>query len=85
MRLLQRADDGSYSLAEFFGNDIPRYAILSHTWGPDHTEVTLKDLVEGKGNTKSGYRKILFCGDQAAKDGLNYCWVDTCCIGTHSM
>jgi hypothetical protein len=30
--------------------------------------------------SKVGYRKISFCGEQAKKDGLNYFWVDTCCI-----
>jgi hypothetical protein len=27
-----------------------------------------------------GYKKIRFCGDQAQQDGLQYFWVDTCCI-----
>jgi hypothetical protein len=67
-------------LTEEVGKNIPRYAILSHTWGEDHEEVTLKDLVDGIGETKAGYRKIRFCGKQAAKDGLQYFWVDTCCI-----
>lgn len=31
MRLLQRKDGSRYSLTEFVGNAIPRYAILSHT------------------------------------------------------
>ncbi|EMD59272.1 hypothetical protein COCSADRAFT_164842 [Bipolaris sorokiniana ND90Pr] len=26
------------------GQTVPRYAILSHTWGPDHDEVTFTDL-----------------------------------------
>lgn len=29
-------------LEEFFGNNVPEYAILSHTWGPE--EVSLQDL-----------------------------------------
>lgn len=80
MRLLQRKDGGKYSLTEFVGDAIPRYAILSHTWGPDHEEVTLADLGKDAGTTKAGYRKLQFCADQAAKDGLRYFWVDTCCI-----
>jgi hypothetical protein len=40
MRLLRIRD---LSLAEFVGNDIPRYAILSHTWGADYEEVTFKE------------------------------------------
>jgi hypothetical protein len=27
-----------------------------------------------------GYKKIRFCGEQAQEDGLQYFWVDTCCI-----
>ncbi|TVY17528.1 Vegetative incompatibility protein HET-E-1, partial [Lachnellula arida] len=29
---------------------------------------------------KAGWRKIQFCAKQAAVDGLEYFWVDTCCI-----
>jgi hypothetical protein len=31
MRLLQLQGAGSFSLVEFTGNIVPRYAILSHT------------------------------------------------------
>jgi hypothetical protein len=84
MRLLRLKDDGEFSLAEYFGNNIPRYAILSHTWGADNEEVTFKDLVEGTGKSKAGYNKIRFCAKQAAKDGLQFFWVDTCCIDKSS-
>ncbi len=67
----------------FRSSDLPRYAILSHTW-IDGEEVTLEDLTNGAGNDKSGYNKILFCGNQAAKDGLQHFWVDTCCIDRKS-
>lgn len=84
MRLLQCKSDQEFSLAEFFGDNIPRYAILSHTWGADNEEVTFKDLVEGSGTSKIGYQKIRFCGEQAARDDLQYFWVDTCCIDKSS-
>jgi hypothetical protein len=84
MRLLQRKDDGKYSLTEFVGDAIPRYAILSHTWGADHEEVTLADLEKDTGLTKAGFKKLEFCADQAARDGLRYFWVDTCCIDKSS-
>jgi hypothetical protein len=84
MRLLERKEDGELSLAEFVGDNIPRYAILSHTWGADNEECTFKDLVEGTGKTKAGYSKIKFCGEQAANDNLRYFWVDTCCIDKSS-
>ncbi|KAJ4301470.1 hypothetical protein N0V90_003562 [Kalmusia sp. IMI 367209] len=84
MRLLQRNDDGAYTQTEFIGNAIPHYAILSHTWGVEHEEVTFADLENGTGTTKIGYRKLQFCADQAAKDNLRYFWVDTCCIDKSS-
>ncbi|KAH8704534.1 hypothetical protein GQ44DRAFT_753179 [Phaeosphaeriaceae sp. PMI808] len=58
-------NDGGFSLVEYVGNNIPPYAILSHTWGLDNDEVTFRDLVEGRGKDKTGYRKLTFCGDSA--------------------
>jgi hypothetical protein len=84
MRLLRLEDDGEFSLAEFVGRNIPRYAILSHTWRADGGEVTFKDIVDGAGRSRAGYNKIRFCGEQAAKDGLQFFWVDTCCIDKSS-
>ncbi|KAK3216129.1 hypothetical protein GRF29_8g2258948 [Pseudopithomyces chartarum] len=80
MRLLQRNNDGRYTLTEFIGDAIPHYAILSHTWGTDHDEVTLVDLEKDTNMAKAGYKKLQFCADQAAKDDLRYFWIDTCCI-----
>src|SRR2546421_11180354 len=84
MRLLKLNDGGEFSLTEFVGDNIPRYAILSHTWGADGDEVTFKDLMKGTGEGKAGYQKIRFCGKQAAADDLQYFWVDTCCIDKSS-
>jgi hypothetical protein len=80
MRLLERNSDGKFSLTKNFSNHIPNYAILSHTWGADTEEVNYRDLIDGTGERKDGYRKIRFCGEQASRDGLQYFWVDTCCI-----
>jgi hypothetical protein len=80
MRLLKYGDDGRLTIASFDDGAIPPYAILSHTWGQDAEEVTFADLIQGDGKHKLGYTKILFCGDQAQQDGLQYFWVDTCCI-----
>jgi len=81
MRLLERNNASDFSLTkDFVGDDIPRYAILSHTWGADTEEVTFEDLMDGTGAGKPGYDKIRFCGEQARRDGLQYFWVDTCCI-----
>jgi len=81
MRLLKRNAAGQLSLTkDFVGDNIPEYAILSHTWGADTEEVTFQDFMDGSGRDKSGYKKIYFCGEQACRDGLQYFWVDTCCI-----
>lgn len=80
MRLLERKDNDEFCLTKDLAGNIPDYAILSHTWGDDDEEVTLKDLTEGSAKSKTGYQKIRFCGEQAARDGFRYIWVDTCCI-----
>jgi hypothetical protein len=80
MRLLGLEANGCLSLAEFTEREIPPYAILSHRWGRDQDEVTFKDVIENTGRNKNGYQKILSCGRQAARDGFEHFWVDTCCI-----
>ncbi|KAF7513608.1 hypothetical protein GJ744_008902 [Endocarpon pusillum] len=80
MRLLQRSADGNFSLTQVRDDATPPYAILSHTWGADAEEVTFDDLMKGIGKKKHGYKKIYFCAEQAARDGLEYFWIDTCCI-----
>ena len=82
MRLLHSKNDGTISLTDDIIEDIPAYAILSHTWGRDCEEVTFKDIQDNpeQARSKAGYRKIEFCGKQAASDNLEYFWVDTCCI-----
>jgi NACHT domain/Heterokaryon incompatibility protein (HET) len=80
MRLLKLSSRGEFTLTTDVIKDDTPYAILSHTWGADKDEVTFKDLQTGSGNSKAGYTKIRFCGEQARKDGLQYFWVDSCCI-----
>ncbi|PVH90662.1 hypothetical protein DM02DRAFT_547366 [Periconia macrospinosa] len=79
MRLLKREGEDIFSLTkDLLGDDeIPDYAILSHTWGEE--EVLFQDLNGEAYKSKKGYRKIQFCGAQAAKDQLQYFWSDTCC------
>ncbi|KAF6790371.1 37s ribosomal protein rsm22 [Colletotrichum sojae] len=66
---------------EEFHENIPSYAILSHTWGPDHEEISFRDAQEGH-TSKPGFGKVKFdgCCRQAKVDGLEYAWIDTCCI-----
>jgi Heterokaryon incompatibility protein (HET) len=80
MRLLECGCNGRFNLTKNLVVDIPRYAILSHTWGPDSEEVTFRDLVDSTGEEKTGYEKIRFCAEQARLNGLQHFWVDTCCI-----
>ncbi|KAF2259649.1 HET-domain-containing protein [Lojkania enalia] len=80
MRLLQRNSHGDLTFTEDLHDGIPAYAILSHTWGKDEEEVTFRDMKDGSGRGKKGYKKIKFCGERAAHNGLQYFWVDTCCI-----
>ena len=67
---------------EFLGRNIPKYAILSHTW--EDEEVSFKDMETGGAAAKQGYRKIeMTC--QIARDAkLDHAWVDTCCIDKSS-
>ena len=65
--------------------NIPAYAILSHTWAEDnHHEVTFAEVLTKEGQRKAGYAKIQFCAAQASRDGIEYFWVDTCCINKNS-
>lgn len=80
MRLIKLGDDGEPGLIERSGDSVPEYAILSHTWGPDGDEITYEDLMTGTGKQKPGYDKIRFCRNQAKIDGLQFFWIDTCCI-----
>jgi hypothetical protein len=79
MRLLKHSQGGDFELISFNDDDPPPYAILSHTW-TEGQEVTYNELVAGTGKDKTGYAKIRFCGGRATADGLEYFWVDTCCI-----
>ena len=59
-----------------------RYAILSHTWGEE--EITFQGIDHPETQSKNGYAKIRLCCEQALKDGLDFAWVDTCCIDKSS-
>jgi hypothetical protein len=78
MRLLEMKAPGEFSLIQVATHNTLPYAILSHTWTDQ--EVTYQDVMNGTGKSRSGYEKIKFCGEQATRDGLQYFWVDTCCI-----
>ena len=84
MRLVEYKSQGDFSLAEYDDYNIPRHAILSHTWGADNDEITFRDFTDGSSKNKTGWKKIGFCGQQANNDGLQYFWMDTCCTDKSS-
>ncbi|KAF7537825.1 hypothetical protein G7054_g3410 [Neopestalotiopsis clavispora] len=79
MRLIRCSD---LRLVEFFGEDIPPYAILSHTWG--RGEVTYQDFDPVGASLMAGWYKIEKTCEVALQEGLGYAWIDTCCIDKSS-
>jgi hypothetical protein len=82
MRLIETT---TFKLVEFPPDDLPRYAILSHTWGLQ--EVTLHEFSSDHAAIKQreGYKKIKSCCDKAWEtQRIRFCWVDTCCIDKSS-
>ncbi|KAK7753314.1 hypothetical protein SLS62_004604, partial [Diatrype stigma] len=61
------------------------YAILSHTWA-EKGEVMFQDIEDPEGpissslEKRSGFAKIRGCCAQAVRGGLEWVWIDTCCI-----
>jgi Heterokaryon incompatibility protein (HET) len=69
---------------EFLDSEIPKYAILSHTWGKE--EVTFEDTSSPLASFqwKTGYIKIKNTCRMALENRLKYVWIDTCCINKGS-
>ncbi|CRK36411.1 hypothetical protein BN1723_015079 [Verticillium longisporum] len=65
-------------LERFFDESNPDHAILSHTWGAE--EVTLQDLENPDHVQKKGWTKVDGTCTLAAKENIDYIWIDTCCI-----
>ncbi|KAI1398157.1 HET-domain-containing protein [Hypoxylon fuscum] len=67
-----------------------RYAILSHTWEDD--EIIFDDIESGRANDASSktpaalasLSKLRGACKQAAEDGYEYIWIDSCCIDKRS-
>ena len=72
MRLLSST---TLKFVQIEGDNLPGYAILSHTWGND--EVLYADMINGTASSKAGYVKIEGCAKVALFQGLSYFWVDT--------
>ncbi|KAJ8130766.1 hypothetical protein O1611_g2863 [Lasiodiplodia mahajangana] len=69
---------------EAFPKDIPKYAILSHTW--DKEEVVFCDFKDINLDhiCMKGWYKVERSCEQAIQDGLDYIWIDTLCIDKSS-
>jgi hypothetical protein len=89
-------DASTMKLVNKRNDELPPYAILSHTWGSDEDEVSFEDMqsfgvssVRGALLThvvsrKVGFAKIRQSARLALSQGLRYIWVDTCCINKGS-
>ncbi|KAK7428166.1 hypothetical protein QQZ08_005406 [Neonectria magnoliae] len=73
-------------LESFSDGAIPKYGILSHTWGQN--EPIFDDFQSSSRRWKlkrgSQHAKVNGCCAQAESDGLNYVWIDNCCIDKKS-
>ena len=81
MRLLNAS---TLKLHQFIGDDVPKYAILSHTWREE--EVLFEDISKPIDQISGmvGFFKVQRCCGQALHDGWEYVWIDTCCINKDS-
>jgi hypothetical protein len=79
MRLINTS---TYLIEEFIGRDIPKYAILSHTW--EEEEVSFKDMSGPSRNSRKRYRKIEMTCKIAFREGLTYAWIDPYCMDKSS-
>ncbi|KAI1432268.1 HET-domain-containing protein [Xylaria sp. CBS 124048] len=90
MRLI---DVKTYELKEFF-NQVPPYAILSHTWGSEEVKFEEYLLATDRNNARgaaanaikqrAGFAKIMGACRRAQEDKLQYLWCDTNCIDKRS-
>lgn len=87
MRLLHTR---RWEFREFYDDDIPDYAILSHRWEED--ELTYQDARSRSSHwwqsevisLTKGERKVLEARKQADSDGYEWIWIDTCAIDKSS-
>lgn len=77
MRLLHTQ---KHTLEKFESGCVPRYAILSHTWGEE--EVLFQDINPSLdvAKQKKGWPKVAGSCEVARRLGYEYIWIDTLCI-----
>ncbi|KAK4450943.1 heterokaryon incompatibility protein-domain-containing protein [Podospora aff. communis PSN243] len=62
----------------------PPYAVLSHTWGDEELSFAEFRCLDDAARHKRGYDKIHKTCQFARDAGIQYAWVDTCCIDKSS-
>ncbi|KAL2883133.1 hypothetical protein SGCOL_001321 [Colletotrichum sp. CLE4] len=84
MRLIKASSihSGNLQLVDFSPDQLPRYAILSHTWG--NNEVIYADIRDQNAATKPAFQKVRYSCIQTLADGLDHVWIDSCCIDKSS-
>ena len=61
-----------------------KYAILSHRWGELSQEVSFKEYLKELKIDTPGYKKIINFCNLAKRHGIEWAWIDTCCIDKRS-
>ncbi|KAJ9654455.1 hypothetical protein H2198_006535 [Neophaeococcomyces mojaviensis] len=79
MRLI---NSKTFQLKEINDSRQVRYAALSHRWTDD--EVLFEDISNFRDCMKRGTEKVRRFCHHAEKNGLNWVWIDTCCINKYS-
>ena len=79
MRLIHTT---TLQLHEYHEPSIPPYAILSHTWGEE--EISFRGFESREREHRSGFQKIIQTCRIAKSQGLDFTWIDTCCIDKSS-
>jgi hypothetical protein len=76
----------NFNIEEFYGSNIPKYAILSHTWGVEEASFRQwsQQLTRIRKMRRPGFSKVIETCKHARQDGLAYAWVDTVCIDKSS-
>lgn len=77
MRFVEIKRDGSLALTQQLnGSDIPKYAILSHTWGSEEDEVSFRDLLtEARLRSRDGQNR-----DSRGRKPRDIHPRDSCCM-----
>lgn len=79
MRLLHT---DSLTFRDFFDEDTPPYAILSHRWGEE--ELSYQDFLDGHHKDGEGHQKVLGACNLAKAEHHQWIWIDSICINKAS-